>query len=671
MPRARDEPGEFQEPSPVLASLAVNGTRAELRRVYHLPREQAAEELHISLAHLKRTCQQLGVVRWPYRKLDSLYQLRSYLEKQPRPNAALQRAHLRAIELELQRIYNDPNHEIGADLMALRRHCWKQAQRIKNRASCSSLASASTLQGPASPSSQQSSGSRQRPTSVTPGRRWAVIGARAELVSGDYSGSLHCPGVAQLEPLRTASFSAGTVRGQGVKGETDAGQRDWGVANVKSEASDPGSGEAQEQARVMHEAVLPCRTSFKRSSVDHLPVQRRSRSGLRNHTSLKTEELVANEVRRQLTRAFQGFDPRDDASEGQGAASAPLPSVTSLLAQHAGVSQSSKRDVDGGSFGSTPGRGSSSGASTAPIRDSSKRASARLAGVHPFGAEAGTLHSLPTSTGAARMAIRDALLPNHSHCSGLTGREDEKRWHSSYPPSPVLPTFGSLPSSMGHFSAAGPSTPIKQRPSLLAALLGHTSMSGSYPAAGTQGPHSQCVEEAPLPSPAAGSSRLEPHMGDQLGMVGSGLPNTHSFTRAGPAGARLPAANPFGALPPLALQPLPCAPPAWLLAADSSHLEPTPGPDIGNGGVGSEWAGYHDHDFMLQVPDDFMQDAVCMDMDLCGGVGSLEADADSCLVDAAGCVSGMGQDPLPWWPVSLELQEDLQAMLRAEGQFPC
>ncbi|KAJ9510638.1 hypothetical protein QJQ45_027557, partial [Haematococcus lacustris] len=646
MPRARDEPGEFQEPSPVLASLAVNGTRAELRRVYHLPREQAAEELHISLAHLKRTCQQLGVVRWPYRKLDSLYQLRSYLEKQPRPNAALQRAHLRAIELELQRIYNDPNHEIGADLMALRRHCWKQAQRIKNRASCSSLASASAsaLQSPASPSSQQSSGSRQRPTSVTPGRRWAVPGARAELVSVDYSGSLHCPGVAQLEPLRTASFSAGTVRGQGVKVETDAGQREWGFANVKSEASDSGSGEAQEQARVMHEAVLPCRTSVKRSSVDHLPVQRRSRSGLRNHTSLKTED---NEVRRQLTRAFQGFDPRDDASEGQGAASAPLPSVTSLVAQHAGVestqsTQSSKRDVDGGLFGSTPGRGSSFGASTAHFPDRSNRRPSQLAGVRSFGAEAGTLHSLPTSTCAARMAIRDALLPNHGHRSGLTGWEDEKRWHSSYPPSPVLPTFGSLPSSMGHFSAAGPSTPTQQRPSLLAAPLGHASMSGSYPAAGMQGPHSHCVEEARVPSPAAGSSRLEPHMGDTLGVVDSGLPNTHSFTRAGPTGARLPAANPFGALPPLALQPLPCPPPAWLLAADSSHLEPTPRPDIGNGGVGSEWAGYHDHDFMLQVPDDFMQDADCMDMDLCGGMGALEADADSCLVDVAGCVTGMG-----------------------------
>ncbi|KAL6757607.1 hypothetical protein V8C86DRAFT_1635986 [Haematococcus lacustris] len=547
--------------------------------------------------------------------------------------------------------------------MALRRHCWKQAQRIKNRASCSSLASASASQGPASPSSQQSSGSRQRPTSVTPGRRWAVPGARAELVSADDNGSLHCPGVAQLEPLRTANFSAATARGQGVRGETDAGQREWGFANVKSEVSDSGSGEAQEQARVMHEAVLPCRTSFKRSSVD---VQRRSRSGLRNHTSLKTEELVANEVRRQLTRVFQGFDPRDDALEGQGAASAPLPSATSLLAQHVVVSQSSKRDVDGGSFGSAPGRHSSSGASTAPIRDSSKRPPAQLAGVRSFGTEVGTLHSLPTSTCAARMAIRDALLPSHSHRSGLPGWEDEKRWHSSYPASPALPTFGSLPSFMGHFSAAGPSTPIQQRPSLLAAPLGHTSMSGSYPAAGTQGPHSHCVEEARMPTPAAGSRRLEPQMGDSLGVV-----DTHSFTRAGPPGVRLPTANPFGALLPLALQPLPCPPPAWLLAADSSHLEPTPGPDIGNGGVSSEWAGYHDHDFMLQVPDDFMQDADCMDMDLCGEVGALEADADSCLVDAAGCVSRMGQDPMPWWPVSLELQEDLQAMLRAEGQFPC
>ncbi|KAL6745684.1 hypothetical protein V8C86DRAFT_1693975 [Haematococcus lacustris] len=89
-PRVFDEPDEFQEPSPALASGAVIGTRAELQRVYHLSREQAAEELHISLAQLKRTCQQLGVVRWPYRKLDSLYQLRSHLEKHPRRHVTLQ-----------------------------------------------------------------------------------------------------------------------------------------------------------------------------------------------------------------------------------------------------------------------------------------------------------------------------------------------------------------------------------------------------------------------------------------------------------------------------------------------------------------------------------------------------------------------------------------------------
>ncbi|KAL6747666.1 hypothetical protein V8C86DRAFT_1281189 [Haematococcus lacustris] len=405
----------------------------------------------------------------------------------------------------------------------------------------------------------------------------------------------------------------------------------------------------------MRDAVEPCRTSFKRSSLDH---PHRSRTELRNHASLKTHELVANEVCRQLMPAFQGLNPGNDASKWQGAGSGLLPSVTSLLAPHAGVAQCSECDVDGALCGSARGRGSRSGASTAPMPARLKSQPSLLAGVRSLGAEVGVQHPLPAaSANASPVVITDVPLPSYRHCSGVTGWEADKHWNSSYPPSPALPTFGSLPSPTGHFSAAGPSTPIQQRPSLLAAPFAHASMPSTYPTDSTLGSHSPCEEDVLLPSPAAGSCCLEPNRGDPLGVGGSGLPSTQGSPSAASSCVRLPRANP-SAWPPAARPP-----PASPLGADSSHLALTPGLDVNSGGAGTAWAGHDSLNFMLQLPDDIMEDVDCMAMDMYGGVGALEG--------TAGGVSGEGQDVLPWWSVSLELQEDLQAMLRAEGQPPC
>ncbi|KAL6763194.1 hypothetical protein V8C86DRAFT_3130136 [Haematococcus lacustris] len=97
-------------------------------------------ELNISISQLKRTCHQLGLERWPHRKLASLHQLRSFLEQEPVRDAHIQQAHLMRIELEMQRILNNPNHVIDPELLALRRYSWKRAQRIKNSASSSAAA---------------------------------------------------------------------------------------------------------------------------------------------------------------------------------------------------------------------------------------------------------------------------------------------------------------------------------------------------------------------------------------------------------------------------------------------------------------------------------------------------------------------------------------------------
>lgn len=105
-------------------------------------------ELNISISQLKRTCHQLGLERWPHRKLASLHQLRSFLEQQPLRDAHIQQAHLMRIELEMQRILNNPNHVIDPELLALRRYSWKRAQRIKNSASSSGPATPQHVHSP-------------------------------------------------------------------------------------------------------------------------------------------------------------------------------------------------------------------------------------------------------------------------------------------------------------------------------------------------------------------------------------------------------------------------------------------------------------------------------------------------------------------------------------------
>nr|BAN21749.1 minus dominance protein [Gonium viridistellatum] len=47
-------------------------TSADLSSYFHLPIKEASKSLGISTTYLKRICRQLGIPRWPYRKVASL-----------------------------------------------------------------------------------------------------------------------------------------------------------------------------------------------------------------------------------------------------------------------------------------------------------------------------------------------------------------------------------------------------------------------------------------------------------------------------------------------------------------------------------------------------------------------------------------------------------------------
>nr|ADI46915.1 MID1m [Volvox carteri f. nagariensis] len=47
-------------------------TNADISSFFHMPIKDASRELGLSTTYLKRICRQLGIPRWPYRKVASL-----------------------------------------------------------------------------------------------------------------------------------------------------------------------------------------------------------------------------------------------------------------------------------------------------------------------------------------------------------------------------------------------------------------------------------------------------------------------------------------------------------------------------------------------------------------------------------------------------------------------
>jgi hypothetical protein len=50
-------------------------TRKTISEYFYMPISQAARELNVGLTHLKKRCRDLGIQRWPHRKLMSLQTL--------------------------------------------------------------------------------------------------------------------------------------------------------------------------------------------------------------------------------------------------------------------------------------------------------------------------------------------------------------------------------------------------------------------------------------------------------------------------------------------------------------------------------------------------------------------------------------------------------------------
>uniref|UniRef100_A0A7N0ZY07 RWP-RK domain-containing protein n=1 Tax=Kalanchoe fedtschenkoi TaxID=63787 RepID=A0A7N0ZY07_KALFE len=101
-----------------------------ISKYFYMPIARAAEELNIGLTLFKKRCRELGVGRWPHRKLMSIKSLiKNEMEEGGVNNRAVEKATIRSAiqELESQRKMMEamPEVELEAQTKRLRQACFK------------------------------------------------------------------------------------------------------------------------------------------------------------------------------------------------------------------------------------------------------------------------------------------------------------------------------------------------------------------------------------------------------------------------------------------------------------------------------------------------------------------------------------------------------------------
>ncbi|CAN8277607.1 unnamed protein product [Cochlearia groenlandica] len=116
-----------------------------MKNYFYMPITKAAKELNIGLTLLKKRCRELGVTRWPHRKLMSLQtlinNLKEHLENlEGEENKSKIRDAIESLEMEKKMIEEVPDLEFGDRTKKLRQACFK-ANYKRRRLMNSSFAS--------------------------------------------------------------------------------------------------------------------------------------------------------------------------------------------------------------------------------------------------------------------------------------------------------------------------------------------------------------------------------------------------------------------------------------------------------------------------------------------------------------------------------------------------
>ncbi|EOA14385.1 hypothetical protein CARUB_v10027579mg [Capsella rubella] len=105
-------------------------SREMMKQYFYMPIAKAAKELNIGVTLLKKKCRELGIPRWPHRKLSSLNTLITNLKEslqntEGETNKSKLRDALEILEKEKKMIEEVPDLEFGNKTKRLRQACFK------------------------------------------------------------------------------------------------------------------------------------------------------------------------------------------------------------------------------------------------------------------------------------------------------------------------------------------------------------------------------------------------------------------------------------------------------------------------------------------------------------------------------------------------------------------
>ncbi|XP_058784522.1 protein RKD1-like [Vicia villosa] len=100
-------------------------TRKNISEFFYMPISQAARQLNVGLTHLKKRCRDLGIQRWPHRKLMSLQTLIKNVQEQGNENDEKIRNAVEILQKEMKKVEEKPDLQLEENTKRLRQACFK------------------------------------------------------------------------------------------------------------------------------------------------------------------------------------------------------------------------------------------------------------------------------------------------------------------------------------------------------------------------------------------------------------------------------------------------------------------------------------------------------------------------------------------------------------------
>ncbi|KEH33319.1 putative transcription factor Nin-like family [Medicago truncatula] len=100
-------------------------TKETISEYFYMPISQAARELNVGLTHLKKRCRDLGIQRWPHRKLMSLQTLIKNVQEQGNEYDEKIRNAVEVLQKEMKKVEEKPDLQLAENTKRLRQACFK------------------------------------------------------------------------------------------------------------------------------------------------------------------------------------------------------------------------------------------------------------------------------------------------------------------------------------------------------------------------------------------------------------------------------------------------------------------------------------------------------------------------------------------------------------------